>query len=554
MNKKVISAIVIVLAIAAACGYAFLSNKSSGQTPGTSSSGSAGKYSFAKPEPLSVTGVGGVQPATVDLGDGPVPVIQIPLDTWGYAQVFAANGGTKPNKDSLFYKKGHFAVELIREESAQAQLNGYASGKWPIIWAPADSLPSLYDALRTDKRLAPKVVGLFDWSTGGDGIVVRNSIKRPADLKGKIVLTSSNTPYSFMLLWYLAQVGLTGNDVKVVWIDDGDKALRVFKNDPDIAAWVTWSPYIADSVDPKSDNYVSDSRILITSKDTNQLIADTFIVRNDFFQDKPELVTAFTEAIIEGGQSISNKTFEDMATFYGLASPAEAKAMLGELHIANFPETQMFLDPANPIGVNKVFLLSQEYSIQIGVIPETSSYDPDAVIDRSVIEEIGKKGIFKSQKNGMIGSFNKTAKFNISDLENQRVILANDIKVYFDAQKLDFDVDSKDANVVANMKMLGDVASQSKVLATSVIKLVGHLDTAKVAEFKALGPQEYAEAAAQAKATSKGRAAFIAKVLVEKFGVDKDRVVTEGRGWSEPLEGAKPEENRRVEVKFISLE
>ena len=68
-----------------------------------------------------MTGVGGVQPATVDLGDGPVPVIQIPLDTWGYAQVFAANGGTKPNKDSLFYKKGHFAVELIREESAQAK-------------------------------------------------------------------------------------------------------------------------------------------------------------------------------------------------------------------------------------------------------------------------------------------------------------------------------------------------------------------------------------------------------------------------------------------------
>ena len=551
MNKKAISAIVIVLAIAGAVGYALFMSKPDGAK---SSSGSAGKYTFAKPEPISVTGIGGVQPATVDLGDGPVPVIQIPLDTWGYAQVFAANGGAKPNKDSLFYKKGHFAVELVREESAQAQLNGYASGKWPIIWAPADSLPSLYDALKTDKRLSPKVVGLFDWSTGGDGIVVRNSIKRPTDLNGKIVLTSSNTPYSFLLLWYLAQVGLTGNDVKIVWIDDGDKALRAFKNDPEIAAWVTWSPYITESVDPKSENYVQDTRVLITSKDTNQLIADTFIVRNDFFKDKPEIVEAFTEAIIEGGQSISNKTFEDMAAFYKLSSASEAKAMLGDLHIANFPETKMFFDPANPIGVNKVFLLAQEYSIQIGVIPETSSYDPDAVVDRSVIEALDKKGIFKGQKNGMLGSFNKTAKFNISDLENQRTILANDIKLYFEAQKLDFDVDSKDERIVANMKMLRDVADQSKVLATSVIKLVGHLDTAKVADFKAQGPQEYAEAAAQAKATSKARAEFISKVLVEKFGVNKDRVVTEGRGWSEPIEGAKPEENRRVEVKFISLE
>ncbi len=55
--------------------------------------------------------------------------------------------------------------------------------------------------------------------------------RNPQDLKGKIILTSSNTPYSFFLLWYLAQNGLTGKDVKVVWVDDGDKALKLFKSD-----------------------------------------------------------------------------------------------------------------------------------------------------------------------------------------------------------------------------------------------------------------------------------------------------------------------------------
>ena len=57
------------------------------------------------------------------------------------------------------------------------------------------------DAFRADKRVSPKVLGLFDWSDGGDGILVRSSIKSAADLKGKIIITTSNTPFSFMLLW-----------------------------------------------------------------------------------------------------------------------------------------------------------------------------------------------------------------------------------------------------------------------------------------------------------------------------------------------------------------
>lgn len=552
MNKKVISAIIIALAIFGAIAYAIIQKS---PKSGPFLGGQTGKYQFAKAEPLSVTGVGGVNLPTIDLGDGPVPLVQIPVDTWAYVQLFAANNGAKPNKESLFYKKGHFAVELVREESAQAQLNGYASGKWPIIWAPADSLPSLYDALRADKRLAPKVLGLFDWSSGGDGILVRDSIKRPTDLKDKVILTSSNTPYSFMLLWYLAQVGLTGNDVKVVWIDDGDKALQTFKNDKNIAAWVTWSPYLSDVVNQSSDSYVPNTRILITSKDTSQLIADTYIVRNDFLNDNGPMMRAFVEALIAGGQSASNKTYEDMAAFYGLkGGVSDVKTMLKDIHVANLPETKMFFDPTNPIGVDKVFLLSQEYDIQMGIIPSTSSYDPDVVIDRGIVDDIDKSGVFKGQKNGMAGSFNKIAKFNISDLENQRVILSNDVKLYFEAQKLDFDITSKDERIVKNMEMLRDVADQSKVLATSVIKLIGHLDTAKVASFKAKGPQEFAEASAQAKATSKARAEFVAKVLVERFGVPKDRIVTEGHGWSEPIDETKPEENRRVEVKFISLE
>lgn len=550
MKRAVIGVLILVVAIGIGVGYKYFTLSS----PLTSGKGS-GDLVFAKAEPLTVSGVGGYQLSTIDLGEGSVPLLRIPLDTWGgYAALFAANNGAKANKDSLFYKKGKFAVELIREESASEQLQGYASGKYPIIWAPMDSLPLLYDALKTDKRIVPKVLGLFDWSSGGDGIIVKASIKRPIDLKDKIILTSSNTPYSFLLLWYLSQNEMSAQDVKVVWIDDGVKALELFKKDSRIVAWVSWTPFINDVVDSSSKDYVADTRLLISSKDANQLIADTYIVRNDLFQDKPEMMRSFVEAMIEGSQNIGASTYNEMSVFYSLSGASEAKAMLDDVHVANLPEMKMFFDDTNPIGAYKIFLLAQEYYKQALSLSSSASYDPERVIDGKIIQDIDKSGLYKNQKNMIADSFNKKAAFDIADLESQRVVLTNDVQLFFEAQRLDFDFNSKAPEIKENIALLNTVSEQTQFLGTTVIKLVGHLDTAKVEEFKAKGNQAFIEASAQAKLISKKRAEFIKKILVEKYGVDSQRIITEGRGWDSPIDSADPAKNRRVEVQFISLE
>jgi NitT/TauT family transport system substrate-binding protein len=550
MKRSIIGILILVIAVGGGIAWKVLSSK-----PGGSPLAPKGELAFAKVEPLKVSGVGGYQLSTVDLGEGAVPLITIPLDTWGgYAALFAANGGINPSKDSLFYKRGKFAVQLVREENATTQLQGYASGKYPIIWAPMDSLPILYDALHTDKRIAPKVLGLFDWSAGGDGILAKSRIKNPADLKGQVILTSSNTPYSFMLLWYLAQNGLTGQDVKVVWVDDGDKALKMFKGDDRIAAWVSWTPFINDCLDSSSKSYVPGARLLISSKDANQLIADCYIVRSDLLQDKGDLMTSFVEAMMEASQSVGGPAYAAMASFYKLSSGNDAKAMLNDVHIADYPENKMFFDDANPIGAYKIFSLAQEYYKQLGSIPQSASYEPDRVFSAKAFQAIDKKGLFADQKNAIADSFNKKASFDIGDLESQKVVLANNVQLFFEAQKLDFDPSSSAPEIKANMEMLSKVAEQTKFLATTVVKLAGYLDTSKVADFKAQGNQAYIEAAAQAKLISKKRAEFVKSLLVDKYKIDATRIVTEGRGWDNPIDEKDPTKNRRVEVKFISLE
>lgn len=556
MKRIIIGLAILAVVIVGAVAYkTFARGAPGGGNPLAGAIGSSGALTYAKAEPLKVPPVGGFQLSTVDLGDGPVPLLTIPLDTWGgYAALFAANGGLSPSKDSLFYKKGRFGVQLVHVESATDQLAGYSSGKYPLIWASMDSLPLLYDALKADKRVAPKVLGLFDWSAGGDGILAKSWVKTPADLKGKTILTSSNTPYAFFLLWYLAQNGLTGNDVKVVWNDDGEKALKLFKQNSEIAAWVSWTPYITDCLDPKSPSYVPDTRLMISSKDANQLIADCYIARADFLQENPKMAQAFVEAMMESSQEISTKTYADMADFYKLAGAGDAKTMLDDVHVANYPENKMFFDEGNSIGAYKIFILAQEYYKQLGVIPQGSTYQPDRVLAPQILAAIDKAGLFKDQKNTVLNSFDTKSSLDLSDLESSKVVLTDNVVLYFDPNQSSFDVNSGRPEFRQNIALLDKVAEQTKFLSTTAIELVGNSDTSMQATYKAQGPQAFAEGAADLMILSKRRAEFVRSVLIDRYGLPPNRVLATGVGWDNPIDPVDQSKNRRVDVKFISLQ
>lgn len=513
----------------------------------------------AKVEPLKIAGIGGYSLSSVDLGDGPVPLVRIPLDTWGgYAALFAANGGAAPNKDSSFYKNGKFAVELAREESAQVQMNGFASGRWPLIWASMDGLPLLYDALKSDKRVVPQVVGLFDWSVGGDGILVRDFVKTPQELKGATILTSSPSPWSFFLLWYLAQLDISPRDVKVVHVDDGPAALKTFRDNKGIAAWVTWTPFLTDAVEEGNPGYIAGTRLLITSRDANQLIADVVVARNDFAREKPELVAGLVAGMLDGYEILKKNpetAYAAMASFYKLAGgSAEARGLLDEVHLANLPESTMFFDPENPIGASKLFFLAQEYYKLLGILPPEASYEAERVVNTAGLKAAAKSGRFAGQKNLIQDSFNRKAALDINDLENQRLVLEKDIRLYFEAQRLEFDPDAPSEEIRQNMRLLGKIAEQMGFLGTTMVKLVGHLDTSRVESFREQGQQAFVEASAQAKLISKRRAEFVKKLLIQRFKVDPERVITEGRGWDQPVDVNAPDANRRVAVQFLSFE
>ncbi len=525
---------------------------------GPKGGGFSGQYQ-AKPSPASLTGISGYTLDKITIDGEQIPLIRVPLVTWGgYAALFAANKGIKPNKNSLFYKNGKFVVELVQEENPITQLQEYAKGKYPIIWSTMDMLPLMYDVLRQDKRVIPQVFGIFDWSYGGDGIIVRANIKTPKDLKGKRIVTAGHTPSHYFLLWLLAQSDLQPSDVQIVYVDDAIQAKDAYIKDKNIDACVTWSPFIYDITDPKSKAYVDGSRLLITSKDANQLIADCYLTRLDFAREQTAIVEAFSKSMMQGyDEFMANPqpVYQWIAELFKLPGGAsDAKLMIGDVHIANFPENLMFFDIENPISAYKVFFLSHEYYKMINSLPQDASYDAETVINSSFLQKFKSQNLFASQQNTIKNSFNRQSSFNIADLETKKVVLAQDIEIYFDAQSIDFDFNSSREEIKKNRELLSKVAQQMDVLGTTVVKLIGHLDTTKVEEFKAKGAQNFIEASAQAKLISKRRAEFIKKILVEQYKCDPERIITEGKGWDQPIDSTDQTKNRRVEVRFLSFE
>lgn len=553
MNKNVfIGLALLILIIGAGLGWYYF--QGAGSTP----QGSFG-YDFAKPEPIRIAGFGGLALEQVDLGDGPVPLVVIPLDFWGgYSALLAANGGSEPNTESYFYKNHRFAVRIVREDQNIRQLEGFASGRYHFIWSGMDTLPLLYEALRSDRRVLPQVVGLFDWSLGGDGIVVRQSVQRSTDLKGKIVLTSMVNAYPFMLLWYLAQVDINPLDVKIVHIDDVQRAFDVFKGNKDIAAWVTWEPYLSNIADSNSEYHVPETRMLINSRDASQLIADVMVTRADLIREQPQIVKGIVAGLFHGEQLLrENPTaiYQILARFYQLpGGAAEARELLEGIHIPNLTEARMFFNPDNSLGAHKIFYMAQEYYKMLGILDTSVSFEAERVIWTEGVEALAANSRWANQPNRILSTFNRQNALGIGDLESQRVILNNDIKLYFEAQRIDFDLNSDRQEIKENLRLLARVSEQLKVLGTASLKLIGHLDTGRVEEFRQKGPQAFVEASSQAKLISKRRAEFVKKVMVERFGVEADRIITEGRGWDQPLDPNDPAANRRVEVQFVSFE
>jgi NitT/TauT family transport system substrate-binding protein len=466
----------------------------------------------------------------------------------GYAGLIAANGGLEPSENSLFFKNHGFKVRLtISEDEAWSEFN---EGKMAASVTTVDVLAAY------GKQLHAVVPAQIGFSRGADGIVVRSDIKRINQLKGKTIATAQFTEVDFFIRYLAQEAGLSINmlgsldaaphpeRLNVVYTEDGFGAGDLFLSDIKsgknrLAGAVTWEPKVSEVVDGSG----GQAHVLVTNRNL-LIIADVLIVHRGFAQEQPKIVEGLVQGLLEGNRMVRERPdqYLDVVGRSFKWSRDDTKAELANVHLANLPENLAFFSGAiDAAGSFESIYQSAVLAYGSDLIKDPP--DASRFASLGALQALEKTGLFKDQKVAIapIRSGGGTS------LEADP-LLSKDIRFLFEANSSNLDQSNQE-----NVKNLEAIRKLLQVSPGSTLLLRGHVDNARVEEFRRQGEAFLRSAALRAMALSKERAGEIRRVLVERYGVDAKRIEVVGRGWEEPA-GPNSDLNRRVEVQWFTLE
>jgi len=486
-------------------------------------------------------------PAAFQFKDNIVP-IEI-SEYAGYAGLIAANGGLEPTENSYFFKNHGFKVRLtVSEDESWSEFN---EGKMAASVTTVDVLAAY------GKQLHAVVPAQIGFSRGADGIVVRSDIKRINQLKGKTIATAQFTEVDFFIRYLAQEAGLAINalgslDAKphpdrlnLVYTADGFGAGDLFLNDIKsgknrLAGCVTWEPKVSEVVDGSG----GQAHVLVTNRNL-LIIADVLIVHRGFAQEQPKIVDGLVHGLLEGNRMVRDRPdqYLDVVGRSFKWSRDDTKSELANVHLSNLPENLAFFSGAiDAAGSFESIYQSAVLAYGKDLIKDPP--DASRFASLAALQTLEKSGIFKEQKVAIAPIRSGGGASVEAD-----PLLSKDIRFLFEANK-----DSLDQSNPENIQNLESIKRLVQISPGSTLLLRGHVDNAKIDEFRKKGGETLLRSAAlTAMDLSKRRAGEIRRLLIERYSIDPKRIEIVGRGWEEPA-GPNSDLNRRVEVQWFTIE
>jgi len=521
--------------------------KGGAEAPDSSGITTVKEYTFKPSEKLpEVKGISSYKP----MADR---TVRFAINVWaGWSPIILANNGFKPGKLWKGPDGKDFKVELVLIDDPVAMRDAYAAGNVHIGWATLDMVPLFLEGLRKDSRVMPRIFQQVDWSNGGDGIVVRDTIKSIADLRGKTVVLAQNSPSHFFILNALINGGVQPSEVNFKFTQDAFQAAAAFNADKSISGCVSWAPDIYNL------EKVRGNRMLVNTSTANKLIADVWFARADFAKDNSDIMEGITRGIFDAMQDLKTqdnkqKVAKLMAAGYSIPE-TDALNMLGDAHSTNFAENrEFFLNQNNPTNFERTWGTAYFLYKRINAVTEQTPYDQ--VMDFSVIQKLGAEQKYAKQKNEYDVTFSPTSASAIQGEKDE--ILTKTVVIHFFPNSWDVNkkvtrnVDGKDVeelydpNVEAIVKDVGTLAGQ---YGAARIVIEGHTD----------GSMRTSVPKSLVQELSLNRANSVKESILRKYpSLQPNQFSTAGMGWDRPADPADPDnnaKNRRVEVKVYPAE
>jgi NitT/TauT family transport system substrate-binding protein len=358
MRLTPLAKLFITVVILAVVGYAVYHYKgadvrkwatgSSGSTQTASndnvSSGDFAALKNAPADPNRDAGSSGVQQASLKSSGKLSRPLVVAINTWaGHAPGVVFNNGLEPSDSSSYKKKYGMDVKFVLIEDPAAKLAAFRKGDVDLMWDTVDNWAREASILAENNQKAKSVV-MQDWSRGGDGIASLSSINSVEQLKGHKIACTQFTPSHFLLLYLLAQSGLSPEDratveKNIIFATDAPAAAAMFKA-KQVDAAVTWEPDLSAAVTARGD----EAHVLVSTTAATNIIADTLVARQDVIDRAPDTLRDFVHGWFEGIDMIK----QDPTSAYNVVGKAlkldadTVSGMLSGLKLTAYPDNAQF--------------------------------------------------------------------------------------------------------------------------------------------------------------------------------------------------------------------
>jgi NitT/TauT family transport system substrate-binding protein len=477
-------------------------------------------------------------------------IVEVDISEYaGYAGLIVANGGLEPNPESVFAREHGFQVRLtISEEEGWSKLN---NGRIGASATTADVLAVL------GRQFEVSVPVQIGFSRGADMVVVDTGIASINQLKGKVLAAAQFNEADFFIRYLAAEAGVPvrvlrdldarpgPQELGLVFYEDAFVACDAYRHELDASTarlngCVGWSP--------RTDEVVAASngraKVLVSNRNL-LVVADVLTVNRGFAQSHPELVAGLVHGLLEGNRRVR----EDPGAHAAVVARAfgwdagQARSELAKVHLSNLPENLAFFE--GTIDAAGSFQgIFQSAVLAYGPLIRNPA-DPARFVDASHLRALQHSGQY-AQQTIAIAPIRTGAAVSLEG----DALLSKDIRFFFQPNSAQLVDDARE-----NLDYLDTVRGFLQVSPGSIVLLRGHVDDARVAEFRAQGGEPLVRSMAlKAMELSRQRAQSVRDALLARHaGIDPARIELVGRGWEEPA-GADSDMNRRVEVQWFTLE
>jgi NitT/TauT family transport system substrate-binding protein len=514
------------------------------------------------------TDAGVAQPA----GDAPVPiepvtgtptleaantfvpkdnVLRIDISEYaGYGGLIVANGGLEPNPDSFFTKEYGFKVQISMSESE--------------TWSPLNNgrlaaTATTTDALAVLGRQFDAVVPIqLGYSRGADMVVVDRGIASVNALKGKTLAASQFNESEFFIRYLAQEAGVPvvvlrdldskapADSLGLVFYEDAFVACDAYQyelanGNARLNGCVGWTPKTDEVVEAAN----GAAKVLVSNRNL-LVVADVLAVNKGFAKAHPDMVKGLVHGILEGNRRLRDNQAENLAVVAKAFkwTDAETRDELAHVHLSNLPENRAFfagtIDSAGSFGG-----IFQSSVLSYGSVIKNPA-DPARFVDTTFLDGLSKRSPFSEQKIAIAPI--RTA--SQAALEGDP-LLSKDIRFFFEPNSSNLD-----RNEPKNQEYLQTIKRFLQVSPGSTVVLRGHVDNARINEFRQSGGEQLVQSMAlKAMELSRQRAMAVRDALLAKYPeIDKARAESVGRGWEEPTGLQDAAQNRRVEVQWFTIE